>query len=446
MNKLLLSPTDELMLKDARPMAGSLAGHTLLWPTPDIIHHALHAALHRSKLQGHRHCYHPQGQARQYAAETRVALFGSVTQAGPFPVHIDTDSAGKTKEEWYFPCPLDIERAGTAPTTFPVEHRAGGDSLPHPLRYATAVLCAPDKENRAPAWLSAAEWQAYVQNSALPPAELPANAKTCGKTSEDIADTEFRYGIARRDDTGTVEQGRFYSATSLRLRDDWRMGSWVSSAEKTEQRGKRDDIVARLFGKDGLKERHIVVGGQQRVCTAELGDAGNLPLPGIPSLEPAADGKVRVKWVLLTPAIWSRHGAHPGGWLPTWVDAASGQVMLCGGDRSRKPGEPRTEWRARLQREASPIAAHLVAAVVGKPVSITGYATAGRTDGAEGPKNTHMAAPAGSVYYFECDSPAAAAELCRALHCTETPSLIRRSELLGEQGFGLGLCAPWHFA
>lgn len=438
MNRLLISPTDVLMLKDARPMAGSLSGHTLLWPTPDIIHHALHAALHRSKLQGHRHCFHPQGQERLYDNSRRVSVFGSVTQAGPFPVHI-----GKNGEEnWYFPCPLDMERAGTAPTTFPVAHSAGGDSLPRPLRYATAVLCAPDKANRAPAWLSSAEWQAYVQNSALPPAELPAQAKTCGKQPEDIAKTEFHYGIARSDATNAVEQGRFYSATSLRLLDDWRMGSWVASGEKTEQRGERDDVIARLFG----KEHHIVVGGQQRVCTAELGDAGNLPLPGIPLLKPDADGKVRVKWVLITPAIWSRHGAHPGGWLPTWVDAASGQVMLCGGDRSRKPGEAREAWRARLQQESVPIAAHLVAAVVGKPVSITGYATAGRADEAEGPKNTHVAAPAGSVYYFECDSPAAATELCRVLHCTASPALIRRSELLGEQGFGLGLCAPWHFA
>lgn len=441
MNKLLLSPTDMLMLKDARPMAGSLSGHTLLWPTPDIIHHALHAALHRSKLQGHRHCYHPQGQERIYDNSRRVSVFGSVTQAGPFPVQI-----GKNGEEkWYFPCPLDIERAGTTPTTLPSAQRAGGDSLPRPLRYATAVLCTPDKGNRAPAWLSSAEWQAYVRDSALPPAE----AKTCGKKTEDcgmnpdaIADTEFHYGIARSDATNAVEKGRFYSATSLRLKSNWRMGSWVSSAEKTEQRGERYDIVARLFS----DEKHIVVGGQQRVCTAELGPAGSLPLPGVPQLSPDADGKVRVKWVLITPAIWSRHGEHPGGWLPSWVDAASGQVMLSGGNRSRKPGEPREEWRARLQREAAPIAAHLVAAVVGKPVSITGYATAGRTDGAEGPKNTHMAAPAGSVYYFECDSPAAAAELCRALHCTASPSLIRRSELLGEQGFGLGLCAPWHFA
>lgn len=443
MNRLLLSPTDVLMLKDARPMAGSLSGHTLLWPTPDIIHHALHAALHRSKLQGHRHCYHPQGQERLYDNSRRVSVFGSVTQAGPFPVQI-----GKNGEEkWYFPCPLDIERAGTTPTTLPSAQRAGGDSLPRPLRYATAVLCTPDKENRAPAWLSSAEWQAYAQASAQHMTELPPAAKDCGKNTDDITETEFRYGIARQDTTGTIEKGRFYSACSLRLRSDWRIGSWVTSAEKTAIRGERNDVIASLFGtaeKPG--EHHIVVGGQQRVCTAELADAGQLPLPGIPSLKPDADGKVRVKWVLLTPAIWSRHGAHPGGWLPTWVDAASGQVMLNGGDRSRKPGEARIDWRARLQQEAAPIAAHLVAAVVGKPVSITGYATAGRADEAEGPKNTHVAAPAGSVYYFECDSPAAAAELCRVLHCTAATSLIRRSELLGEQGFGLGLCAPWHFA
>jgi hypothetical protein len=187
------------------------------------------------------------------------------------------------------------------------------------------------------------------------------------------------------------------------------------------------------------QDKRIVVGGQQRICTAELRDAGVLPLPPLPELQADADGKVRVKWVLLTPSIWSRQGEHPGGWLPGWVHAETGAVLLKGGDRSRRPGECRNSWRSRLQEESSGIAAHLVAAVVGKPISISGY-------GAEGPKVAHAAAPAGSVYYFECETVEAATALCRLLHCTASPTLNRRSELLGEQGFGLGFCTAWHFS
>lgn len=437
MNQLILSPTDILMMRDARPMEGSLSGHTQLWPTPDLISHALRAALHRSEISCHRHEFHPRGQERSYEGN-RTALYGSVMQAGPFPVH---QTAGGT--EWYFPCPLDVELGVAAPTSLPLPQQMSEQStLPAPLRYSVASLCAPCKENRAPVWFSAGAWARYATASAegtVGHAGTPLAAGE-GIVYSDISAPEHHYGIARKDDTATVKKGTFYSYTALRFKPEWHMGSWVSASEKDGD-GRRD-VVQELF----RQENRIVVGGQQRLCTATLSPAGELPLPPAPELQADSDGKVRVKWVLISPAIWSRHGEHPGGWLPSWVDAATGAVMLQGGDRSRHPGERRTEWRARLQAQGQSIAARLVAAVTGKPITITGYATAGRPDQATGPKSTHAAAPAGSVYYFECDSIPAAEALCHALHCTSTPRLTRRSELLGEQGYGLGLCAAWHFA
>lgn len=437
MNQLLLSPTDVLMLRDARPMEGTLAGHTLPWPTPDLISHALRAALHRSGLDGHLHEYHPRGQARAHGGH-RIAKFGSVLQAGPFPV-----KKGAEGDTWYFPCPLDVELATAAPTTLPTQDAAGQHtSLPQPLCFSVASLCAPSKENRAPIWLSAAAWQRYIENSASPQRVEPTPlAQGEGITYADVEDVEHHYGIARDDASAAVEKGKFYSYNNLRIKPNWALGSWVSSAEKNGNAA-RKDILQELF----CNERHIIVGSQQRVCSAELSPAEYLPLPAAPQLQPDADGKVRVKWILISPAIWCRHGEHPGGWLPNWIHADTGRVMLKTGDRSRRPGERREDWRARIQSQGEAIAARLVSAVVGKPITITGYATGGRCDGAEGPKSTQAAAPAGSVYYFECEDMAAAQALCRALHCTGSPTLTRRSELLGEQGFGLGLCAAWHFA
>ncbi len=428
------------MMRDARPMEGALAGHTLTWPMPDLISHALRAALHRSGISCHSHEYHPRGQKRSYSgSDNRIARYGSLLQAGPFPVR--TDDSG---EEWYFPCPLDVELGVAAPTSLPLpEQVAEQSTLPAPLKYCVASLCAPSKENRAPVWLSAAAWQKYAQASACN-IEKPQKALLAagqGINHADIADTEHHYGIARHDATSTIVNGSFYSYTGLRLKPGWHIGSWVTASEKTPEGGRRDVLQELL-----QENNRIVVGGQQRICTAELSPAGELPLPPMPHLEADADGKVRVKWVLLTPAIWSRHGEHPGGWLPSWIHATTGDVLLQGGDRSRRPGERRDVWRARLQAQSTSIAARLVAAVVGKPIAITGYATAGRVDAETGPKITHSAAPAGSVYYFECETTTAAEALCRALHCTATPTLNRRSELLGEQGFGLGLCTGWHFA
>ena len=419
-------------------MEGSLAGHTVPWPTPDLITHALRAALHRSGIDCHRHEYHPRGMARTYSgAANRTSLYGSVLHAGPFPVKTEPDG-----EVWYLPCPLDIELGVTAPTSLPLPYAQGEHStLPSPLRYCVASLCAPNKDNRAPAWVSAKAWAAYAEASASGAAAMPLPAED-GICHADIAHVEYHYGIDKSDATNTVKKGSFYSYSGLRFKPGWHMGSWVSSSEKYGQQ-ERKDVLQELLRQD----KHIVVGGQQRICTAKLTPATQLPLPPMPAcLQPGADGKVRVKWVLITPAVWGRHGEHPGGWLPTWVHATTGEVMLQGGDRHRSPGERRDAWRARLRAQNCTIAARLVAAVVGKPIPINGYAIPGRADAATGHKITHMAAPAGSVYYFECDSTEAAQQLCYALHCTASPSLIRRSELLGEQGFGLGLCAAWHFS
>jgi hypothetical protein len=54
------------------------------------------------------------------------------------------------------------------------------------------------------------------------------------------------------------------------------------------------------------------------------------------------------------------------------------------------------------------------------------------------------------VYYFEAESEAAAQALAAALnwHGRDTsPTTIknRRSTLMGEKGFGLGVCGPWQF-
>src|SRR5690606_19765366 len=99
------------------------------------------------------------------------------------------------------------------------------------------------------------------------------------------------------------------------------------------------------------------------------------------------------------------------------------------------------------------IQATLVAAMIDKPLPVTGYALSNDADPDRkaGAKSTHLAVPAGSVYYFECDSPEDAVALAAALnwHGAETanPATIqnRRSTLMGEKGFGLGVCGTWKF-
>jgi hypothetical protein len=170
-----------------------------------------------------------------------------------------------------------------------------------------------------------------------------------------------------------------------------------------------------------------------------------LPLP----IGPAITG-TRVKWVLLSPAIFPAVGDHPGGWLPSWVNHLTGQVELLDG-----PGK--NAAARRKVPEGKPIQARLVAALVGKPIPVTGYALPHETTGSQGgAKPTHLAVPAGAVYYFEAEGrdeaekQVNAQKLAAALnwHGSESnPTTIknRRSTLMGEKGFGLGVCGTWSF-
>jgi hypothetical protein len=97
-----------------------------------------------------------------------------------------------------------------------------------------------------------------------------------------------------------------------------------------------------------------------------------------------------------------------------------------------------------------PILATLVAAIIGKPIPVTGYALPNAADPDRpegGAKSTHLAVPAGSVYYFECADEPAALALAAALnwHGSTSGTRIenRRSTLMGEKGFGLGVCGTW---
>ena len=167
---------------------------------------------------------------------------------------------------------------------------------------------------------------------------------------------------------------------------------------------------------------------------------------------------VRVKWVLLTHAVFPGIAAsekrgrkinpHPGGWLPNWINPTTGEVELRDG-----PGEEKAKRRDLKPGKA--ISARLVAARIPKPLPITGWTEALHLKGKSlerehGARSTQLAVPAGAVYYFEAGSAEAASKLAAALNWhggDPNPVTIknRRSTLLGEKGFGLGVCGTWDF-
>jgi CRISPR-associated protein Cmr3 len=452
MNTILLRPTDVLFFRDGRPMEGSLAGHGAAWPLPSVTNAAFLAALHRASLSGVHE--HRRGLGGTYADDARRdRKFGSLLTAGPFPAH---DEAG-----WFFPCPVDLADGSLKPSLLPLsETRPEHGSLPKPACYAVGNSAPPSKDAGAKPWLSQTAYERYLSGGDV---SLKAGE---ARGDAEIFDAEKTIGIAIDAETGTTGQGdaagKIYSAHYLRIRDAWRIGVFGSALDKVNgNAGERRDLLDALFSSDS----QIVIGGQQRTCTVSRTANASPKLPkGIQSGFRERNGRHLVKWILLSPAVWpeisakSRDGRdmtpHPGGWLPNWIDASSGTVLLRHRTGSVKRDYSGTKARRRADSE-EPISAKLVASVVPKPIVVTGWAApdAGADSEAErtgGACSTHLAVPAGAVYYFEADSAEDAKRLAAALnwHGSETDPrsiLKRRSTLMGEKGFGLGVCGTWLF-
>lgn len=453
MNTILLEPTDVLFFRDGRPMGGASSGHGAAWPSPAMINHAFHAALHRAgepiKQQAH---VHRRGRNGQYS-EQRDRRFGSLVTAGPFPVETKFPAESENgATTWYFPRPMDADDS-FKPSLFPLNDRVpqARGSLPAPCRHPVVSSRPPSKDKPKP-WWSERAWNQYL-GSEPRPGECEA-AK--GKRDADFSTTEHSIGIEIHPQSGTVAKKQFYSAHYLRLHDGFRLGVFAEAPDKGSEGNGATDLL-RLLLTDAPTQ--INAGGQQRVCTAiRRNTEGRLPLPlGLsPNSYHERDGKFLVKWVLLSPAIWpamegENLNAHPGGWLPNWICPSTGKVLLKAGDTQRRPAEGREAWRRRVRQMESP-AANLVAAIVDKPQVVTGYAGAmsSKDQSTEvGPKATLLAVPAGAVYYFEAHSAQDALALANALNwhgaSPGTEILNRRSTLMGEKGFGLGVCGTWNF-
>jgi hypothetical protein len=368
----------------------------------------------------------------------------------------------------------------------PVRIAQKSSSLPAFLEYAPASILPPAKDGKPAPWLRSDAFAKYINGEAITDPALEETQKgeppPAVQADASIAVVENRIGIGIAADTGTQDGERFYTTEYLRLRENWKLGILADAQDKDA-----GDLIGKFFQQKtaaGTPARHhIVIGGQQGVCAIEEPKrnsadgvrASALPLPqGNTTFSAAADGKVRVKWVLLTAAIFpelhetekNADGTatpvldtkgnpvvkHLGGWLPNWV-SSDGRVQLLDG-----PGKNFAKRHRVL--EGKPIAARLVAALVGKPIVVTGWSLGDGRLGAdgkplakEGAKPAQLAVPAGSVYYFECESTEAAQKLAAALNWHGAadandkiqPAEIkkRRSTLLGEKGYGLGICAPW---
>ncbi|MCZ7641227.1 MAG: hypothetical protein M5U12_37350 [Verrucomicrobia bacterium] len=287
-----------------------------------MIFDALHAALWRAfpadqpQPWEHRHDF---GRSSHRPHNGDTQRFGSLATAGLFPV---VQGSATPPCRWLFPAPGDVAACDDA-RHWLLRPRGvqGTTNLPASfLKYTVASLAKPTKDT-VPPWWSAAAWQSYLTGTKPDPSEL--------FTPDDLFAAEWATGIGMDPETQTQDGQRLYSAEYLRFRPNVRCG--FTASLRMKQNGNGSDLcecIHELF----VATQTIIVGGQQRACRVEqVPNSDRLPLP----LGPAIAG-TRVKWVLLSPAVWPAIQAneskgiavHPGGWLPNWVCPQSGEVRL----------------------------------------------------------------------------------------------------------------------
>jgi len=444
MQQITLQPNDVLFFRDGRPMSGSLSGHGAAWPTPNVLASAIRSALHRTEIEGvHKHQikerYNEPGNVRPYE-------YGSVVTAGPWPV--------SPEDTWYFPkpqdakCSLEKGRFELSLTHSPYLDFIEDNCYSLPKGLSPVVSLLPPSKDSYPSWWSKDTFDSYLKGAF---GEAYTPTENAAIDASVFMDSEHNYGIGINPETQAVygsnkdEESQFYSASYLRLKsqsqtdDDWSMGMLAEAMDKVKDdpKNKRDLI-------DSLDE-WLILGGQQRVCRMQKANFSGDALPKGPALQDTC----YVKWVLLTPAIFPKINNQIGGWLPNWINTENMEVKLLDG-----PGKNKAK-RLGLA-EGNQIKAKLVAASVGKPVAITQWHQARLeicfsqkdTDLKDnsGPRETLLAVPAGSVYYFKAETDKEAQKLAHALNWhgkTANKICNRRSTLLGDKGFGLGVCGTW---
>lgn len=391
MNNYELHPLDTLFFRDARPMtadAGS-GGHGANWPLPTVIHEAMRARL--LGIAGENRS----GKTRRGHNGKNIMpeAFRSLRTIGALPCK---------KNTLYFPRPLDVLPSGEKATFLrPCADNTGSNNLPVKWLRVMMPDARPDK-GTLPEWISQDAFVSLLQG------KIPSLAE------EKLFEKEHRIGIGIDPDSGSAAEGMLYTAEHLRLHDDVSLWCQASLSEIRADENRGQTLGA-------LENQLVALGGESRLVRVQPSSVNlNIPPPRTR----------RIKWVLAT------HAVFRGGWRPNWIDEKDGKVLFKQGAEARKQGESRKDWRMRIRggegNEAPSIQARLVAAAISKPIHFSGWDL-----GEEGAKPTILAAPAGSVYFFEADTDEDAAALINALHGRT------RSDFFGEKGMGLGFCGTW---
>jgi CRISPR type III-B/RAMP module-associated protein Cmr3 len=416
MINVLIEPTDVLFFRDAVPMsAGQGTGAGCRVPFPSTIHEAFRASLLRAN-NGLVHSKREEGRPSQAArkgnwhgdghdGKTFIAsrAFRSLQSVGPFPwrtakglllpVPRDALTAPSGEELCCFQLLYDRSAAAPKDATRPFTYRA--PCLP-------VAVTPPDKRARLDGWWTVAQMRDYLEG---PEAGICRDFRPVQTNSLWVS--EHRIGVEIDPAKFAATEGQLYAGSFLRPANETRFAVQLRLGDPAATANGEDEKLRRLDW--------LLLGGEFRLARVWHEPAGAPQIPkefnrlkAVPP-SPSHSGPALLKWVLLTPAIFSQ------GSLPGWC------VDTC----SNRPGGPFPVGRVCFDL---PGRACLVSWCLGKPRPVSGW------DVVEGrAKPTLLAVPEGSVYYFLCEDGPTAAALAQKLHWQP------RSDFYGEKGCGYGV-------
>lgn len=416
-----------MFFRDGKPIGGSAEGSGAYWPMPNIVYSSI-----KSAINNHFGTETTQWESKHSNREDERKkvnhVFGGLKTWGPFIknedgiIYLPTPSDLQAEEGEYDDSEIVITNGVATPT----EIKNSNSNLPEPLKYCVAATTKPSKRTLGE-WISTVEYEKYLKG------------KTKGlKTvkSSALYSSEARPGIEIDPNSQTTKKSKFFSAEYLRLNKGISMVAFAECKAKKYQSSEEKDILEQFF----LDQNNpaIIIGGQRSVAKI---NAIRTKTPTTINMDINQESSRYVKWTLITPAYFKN------GWIPGWINMPhngvksynsnkkNGCVMLKEKiDRGRLS---RNEWRSKIEH-SSFINAELVATKLGKPSVVSGWRIdKSKTEASGTPKATKLLVPAGTVYYFECDNVEEGNKLKKILNGQT------KSDLLGEKGFGLGICSNW---
>lgn len=297
-----LIPFDTCFFRDSKPLAaGSSYGRGARWPLPLTIHSAIRSAL--LSLSGLTPTEKKNGYERRGKSQGKIGTeaYNWLHIKGPFPVD-------RKEHRLFFPTPLDISwcihqenNRSLKPSKLlrPLKQTEMFNlsecksNLPNPLRYPVVSQDPPSKV-RPPSFVSSEFYKYYLEDKLN-----EINSSECSGDKE-LWDSEYRIGIGINPETQTVEESKLFAAEHLRLREGIRLCFSINDPPFYKLQNPDESPI------ECLNQETITVGGEDRFFKVEKVKEPLL----FPSLDVNDLKTTRLKWVLLSPAIFSQ------GWLP----------------------------------------------------------------------------------------------------------------------------------